>query len=198
MCPRKAKTDQKRLPKTRRAKNPPRFIITERDISLVRAVLEYRFVYTKHMLWLQPPNTSRQNIQTRLRLLYHHGYVERVRLEELRGAENLVYSLTEKGAVVYRLTPFDAYRQNLVKRIEVASVVKADDANQAFIRLESVKTLKNTITAKLTAHKLMKDGTVKETSFTLKPDSDLAELTNLPQYTGLTVEEIDVAGHRYC
>ena len=100
MSPRKLKTDQKRLPKTRRAKNPPRSIITERDISLVRAVLEYRFVYTKHILWLQPPKTSRQNIQTRLRLLYHHGYLERVRLEESRGAENLVYSLTEKGAVL--------------------------------------------------------------------------------------------------
>ncbi len=35
-----------------------------------------------------------------MRLLYHHGYLERVRLEELRGAENLVYSLTEKGAVL--------------------------------------------------------------------------------------------------
>ncbi|MFA5010209.1 MAG: DEAD/DEAH box helicase family protein [Patescibacteria group bacterium] len=110
----------------------------------------------------------------------------------------LRYSATHRNPynVVYRLSPFDAYRQNIVKRIEVASVVKTDDANQAFMRLESVKTLKNTITAKLTAHKLMKDGTVKETSFTLKPDSDLAELTNLPQYAGLTVEEIDVVGQR--
>jgi hypothetical protein len=100
MSPRKIKTDQKRLPKTRRAKNPPRFIITERDISLVRAVLEYRFVFTKHILWLQPPKTSSRNIQNRLQLLYHHGYLERVRLEESRGAENIVYSLTEKGAVL--------------------------------------------------------------------------------------------------
>lgn len=110
----------------------------------------------------------------------------------------LRYSATHRNPynVVYRLTPFDACRQNLVKRIEVASVIKADDANQAFMRLESVKTQKNTITAKLTAGKLMKDGTVKETSFTLKPDSDLAELTSLPQYAGFTVEEIDVAGQR--
>jgi hypothetical protein len=100
MSPRKIKTDQKRLPKIRRAKKPPRFIITERDISLVRAVLDYRFVYTKHILWLQPPKTSSRNIQTRLQLLYHHGYLERIRLEELRGAENIVYSLTEKGAVL--------------------------------------------------------------------------------------------------
>jgi DNA-binding PadR family transcriptional regulator len=100
MSPRKIKTDQQRLPKKRRAKTPPRFYITERDVSLVRAVLDYRFLYTKHILWLQPPGTSKQNIQTRLRNLFHNGYLDRLRLDEPRGSEKLVYALTEKGALL--------------------------------------------------------------------------------------------------
>ena len=41
----------------------------------------------------------------------------------------LRYSATHRNPynVVYRLTPYEAYRQRLVKRIEVASVVKEDD-----------------------------------------------------------------------
>lgn len=46
---------------------------------------------------------------------------------------------------MYRLTPFEAYRQNLVKRIEVDSVRKEDDYNQVFLRLEEIRSAKKTI-----------------------------------------------------
>src|SRR5207249_3036766 len=44
----------------------------------------------------------------------------------------LRYSATHKNPynLVYRLGPADAYRQGLVKKIEVASVLKEDDVNQ--------------------------------------------------------------------
>jgi type III restriction enzyme len=44
----------------------------------------------------------------------------------------LRYSATHRDPYnrVYRLTPFDAYRQGLVKKIEVASVVAEDDENR--------------------------------------------------------------------
>src|SRR5437588_9159025 len=53
----------------------------------------------------------------------------------------LRYSATHRNPynLVYRLTPFEAYRQGLVKKIEVASVVKEDDYNQVFLRLEEIR-----------------------------------------------------------
>src|SRR4029077_4332666 len=53
----------------------------------------------------------------------------------------LRYSATHRNPynLVYRLTPFEAYRQGLVKKIEVASVVKDDDHNQAFVRVDEIR-----------------------------------------------------------
>jgi type III restriction enzyme len=52
----------------------------------------------------------------------------------------LRYSATHKRAynLVYRLGPVDAYDMNLVKRIEVASVVPDENPNAAFVRLLTV------------------------------------------------------------
>src|SRR5205807_10031541 len=52
----------------------------------------------------------------------------------------LRYSATHRHAYnrVYRLGPIDAYDMNLVKRIEVASVVADDNPNAAFVRLVAV------------------------------------------------------------
>jgi type III restriction enzyme len=52
----------------------------------------------------------------------------------------LRYSATHKRVYnrVYRLGPVDAYDMNLVKRIEVASVVADDNPNAAFVRLLAV------------------------------------------------------------
>lgn len=52
----------------------------------------------------------------------------------------LRYSATHKNPynLVYRLGPIDAYDLNLVKRIEVASVVADENLNAAFFRLEQV------------------------------------------------------------
>jgi len=107
----------------------------------------------------------------------------------------LRYSATHRNAynLVHKLTPYDAYRLGLVKRIEVAGAT-ASDANQPYLRLESVKSQKQTVTAKLRLRRMQKDGTVKEASVTVRPTDDLAEKANLPQYEGLVVDEIDVLG----
>ena len=99
MSPKKPITALKRLPRTRRAKNPPGFRVTERDVEIIRSVLSFRFLYTKQLHWLFP-DASEQNLNIRLRLLYHHGYLERVPLPESRANEQLVYALTEKGALL--------------------------------------------------------------------------------------------------
>lgn len=57
----------------------------------------------------------------------------------------LRYSATPKRTYnrTYRLGPIDAYDMNLVKRIEVASVVADDNPNAAFVRLHAVDIAKS-------------------------------------------------------
>jgi type III restriction enzyme len=104
----------------------------------------------------------------------------------------LRYSATHLNPynLIYRLTPFEAYRQGLVKKIEVASVVSEDDTIRPFLRLESIKSEKNTIKAKLAVHKLMKNGTIKETTITIKPTDSLQKKTNRAEYADYGIDEI--------
>jgi len=110
----------------------------------------------------------------------------------------LRYSATHRNPynVVYRLTPFQAYRQRLVKRIEVASVVSDSDANRVFVRLLGVTAEKRTLTARVAVHKLMKSGAVKDAVVTVKPGDSLAAKTGRSDYDGYDVAEID-AGAGY-
>jgi type III restriction enzyme len=108
----------------------------------------------------------------------------------------LRYSATHRNPynVVYRLTPFEAYRQGLVKRIEVASVVKEDDTAQPYLRLDGIETKKKTITAKLAVHKLMKSGAVKESVMAIRPGDSLQAKTKRTEYAGFEVDEINPGG----
>jgi type III restriction enzyme len=108
----------------------------------------------------------------------------------------LRYSATHRNPynVVYRLTPYEAYRQKLVKRIEVASVVREDATAQPYLRLEKIETRKRTLTARLGVHKLMKGGTVKETTVTVRPGDSLQEKTGRTEYGGYEIDEISLAG----
>lgn len=108
----------------------------------------------------------------------------------------LRYSATHRNPynLIYRLTPIEAYQQGLVKRIEVAGIEQVDDVNRAFIRVDDIQSQKRTLAARVTVHKLMKDGTVKEQAIRIKPDDDLEAKTNLSQYDGYRVEEINLLG----
>ncbi len=110
----------------------------------------------------------------------------------------LRYSATHRNPynLVYRLTPFEAYRQGLVKRIEIAGVEEKGSENQVFLRLDEIKVEKRTFSARLAVHKLMKDGTVKEQVVTIKPGDALEEKANRPEYAPFVVEEIN-AGEGY-
>jgi len=105
----------------------------------------------------------------------------------------LRYSATHRNPynVIYRLTPFDAYRQGLVKRIEIASVTENDNANLPFIRVDDIATKKRTLTARVAVHKLMRTGAIKETVLTLKPGDDLEKKTERSDYQGFVVDEIN-------
>ena len=105
----------------------------------------------------------------------------------------LRYSATHKNPynLIYRLTPFTAYNQGLVKKIEIGSVIKENDFNQVFLRLESITSQKKTITAKIAVHQLQKNGTVKEKVITVKPGDSLFEKTNRSEYADFEIEEIN-------
>ena len=105
----------------------------------------------------------------------------------------LRYSATHKNPynLVYKLTPAEAYRQGLVKKIEVASVVRENDPNQVFVRLDGIKAKKNTVTAMVTANKLFRSQALKPTKFSVRPGDSLGIKTNLPEYKSFIVEEIN-------
>lgn len=109
----------------------------------------------------------------------------------------LRYSATHRDPynLVYRLTPYHAYQRGLVKRIQVASVVKTDDANRPFIRLEEIKVRAGRAVARLAVHKLMARGAVREQVVTVAPGDRLTEKAGRSEYEGYDVDTIDpVAG----
>lgn len=104
----------------------------------------------------------------------------------------LRYSATHRNPynVVYRLTPFDAYRQGLVKRLEVGAAIEEENANLPFIRLEGTEAAKRTLTATVTVDVQAAGGKVTRKSIKLKPGDDLAAKTKRGDYEGFEVAEI--------
>ncbi len=104
----------------------------------------------------------------------------------------LRYSATHRNPynLVYRLTPFEAYRQGLVKKIEVASVVKEDDYNQVFLRLDEIRSDKQTVQAKIAVHQRMANGTIKEKAYLFKPGQCLQDKADRQEYSSFVIDEI--------
>lgn len=120
------------------------------------------------------------------------GEATTIRLPDFNPALALRYSATHKDYfnLVYRLTPYEAYRQGLVKQIEVASVTVAEGTGSTLLVLEGFD--KKKLEAKVKVNKLFKVGDIREDSVTVKLASDLQTLTHLPQYEGYIVSEINV------
>lgn len=115
-------------------------------------------------------------------------------LASLRPLMALRYSATHRNPynLVYRLTPFEAYRQGLVKRIEVDSVRKEDDHNQVFVRLDEVRSNKKTVQAKIAIHQRMADGRIKEKSYLFRAGDGLQSKADRPEYQSFIIDEIHV------
>lgn len=102
----------------------------------------------------------------------------------------LRYSATHRSSpnLVYRLTPFEAYRRNLVKRIQVVGVTEIEDFNQPFLRLNDIVKAGG-IRAKVTAY-AQDGGRAREKEVVLKADDDLHAKTGRDDHKGYVVEEI--------
>ena len=96
-----------RLPRYRRAEEPPRMVLTERDREIIKTVHTYRMLSRRQieMLLFRPDNgqghpTKTSRCRLRLKLLYHHGFLERIPLRAQfgPGCSDFVYCLGQRGA----------------------------------------------------------------------------------------------------
>ncbi|MCK6559117.1 DEAD/DEAH box helicase family protein [candidate division KSB1 bacterium] len=82
--------------------------------------------------------------------------------------------------LVYRLTPFEAFRRNLVKKIEVSGVVKKDDLNQPFLALTKISR-NGRITARVRTYADEK-GQTREAELVLRQYDDLYKITRRDEF----------------
>ena len=104
----------------------------------------------------------------------------------------LRYSATHRESpnLVYRLTPIEAYRQNLVKKIQVIGLTELENLNRPMLTLESVS--RAPITAKVKTL-VQNQGKTEEATVTLKQGNNLHNKTHRDEHaTGYVVEEINV------
>lgn len=104
----------------------------------------------------------------------------------------LRYSAThkEKLNLVYKLDSVDAYEKELVKQIEVISVMPKDSNNNPYIKLVSASNTKSGISAKVEID-ILETGKIKRVTKTIKKGTDLAQLTNRELYEGFIIDEIN-------
>lgn len=105
------------------------------------------------------------------------------------------YSATHKDKhnLMFRLDAVDAYERQLVKQIEVASVISKDNNNAAYIKLISVNNKKSPIKAKIEIDKWdPKKGTIVRVAKEYKVEDDLYELSGRRDlYRGYQITEIN-------
>lgn len=121
------------------------------------------------------------------------GEATKEALKNFNSLFRLRYSATHRNLynLMYQLTPFDAYRLGLVKKIEVYSVTDDDTGiSRPYLNLISVAAGK-VIKAKVEVIAKDADGTPKKKRLVLKQGDDLAQKTNNDVYEGYIVEALD-------
>jgi len=104
------------------------------------------------------------------------------------------YSATHKVAKnkMYRLTPYDSYKQGLVKKIEVLTVTEKNDEATLKLELSETQNGKNPIQAKIKAWHQSASGKIEfKDSKWLKDGDNLGKVTNNPSYLKYTISRIN-------
>jgi type III restriction enzyme len=117
----------------------------------------------------------------------------KIALASLNPLCTLRYSATHANPynLLYRLTPAQAYRQGLVKKVQIASVVREDDVTVAYVRVDDVKIVAKKPAAVLTLDIAGSKGEIKRKAVTVKYGDDLAKVTRRPEYEGLVVGNLN-------
>ncbi len=132
------------------------------------------------------------------------GAAQRVALDALNPLVRIGYSATPprdrsglpSAQLLYRLTPVDAYRERLVKRIGVRSVTRDVDLDEPFVEVTSVRAGAGSVTAAGMLHRAGRHG-VRPARVTLRLGDDLVERSGGRWiYRGWRVSEIDAVGAR--
>ena len=121
--------------------------------------------------------------------------IRREAIASLQPLFKVRYSATHRDLkhLVYRLTPVDAYKLRLVKRIGVRGITKEHDLNLPYVEVKKIHATAGNVTATAVINKATKQGT-KPTNVTLRKDMDLVEESGgLGLYQGWIVEDI-IAG----
>src|SRR5664280_922296 len=88
-----------RLPRFKRAPTVAPMRLTERDREIIRLVHRHRFLRSSQIIALL--GGSPQHLLRRLKLLYHHGYLERPRAQidyyHQGGSHHIIYGLGYKS-----------------------------------------------------------------------------------------------------
>ena len=109
----------------------------------------------------------------------------------------LRYSATHKELynLMYRLTPVDAYQENLVKHIEVASITSNEASAKPYVKLLSVSDKNNSYSARVEIYvNNKKTGVINKKVVTVKTKDDLWEISNEVDYykdNGYIIDNID-------
>jgi type III restriction enzyme len=115
------------------------------------------------------------------------------RMGILKPLIKLRYSATHKVVknLLYRLTPFDAYKMGMVKKIEVLSVAEKNDEATLKLELVSVQAVGGANPkAKLNLWRKNGDGFKWKESNWLKPGDNIAEKSDNVSYCDFTIERI--------
>lgn len=122
----------------------------------------------------------------------------RPRLDALDPVARLRYSATHKVVrnLIYRLTPFEAYNQRLVKKIEVLSVAEINDEATLKIELVEIQTGKGAPKAKFKAWRQMATGFKFSETKWLKDGDSLEAATNNISYRDFKISHIRAQGLR--
>lgn len=114
-------------------------------------------------------------------------------LRTLKPLFALRYGATHRTVpnLVYRLTPFDAYRMDLVKKIQVFGVTERENVNEPFLALEKItvgQQIKATVRTYISDH-----GHVREEAVVLGKKDNLHAKTHRDEHVGYVVSEINAA-----
>lgn len=115
-------------------------------------------------------------------------------LKEFNPLFTIRYSATHRKMynLIYKLTPYDAYKKGLVKKIDVLSVVKERDFNTTFIEVNEVKADKD-LKARLTLHKKLSNGIKKGKSTVRLNDNLYNKSKGVDKYRDIRIKNINVA-----
>ena len=123
----------------------------------------------------------------------------RLAIERFDPLAVLRYSAThsrfDKGNLVYRLDAISAYEKQLVKQIEVDSLVTESSGTMPYVQLKSVRRSRNAFTARVEVD-VEEGNEIRRKVVTVDDQANLADITGRDLYRNLTLTELSIAPER--